>query len=143
MGRKSTYSEKVADQICERLAAGESLNAICKDEGFPAESTVRDWALDDVQGFAAKYTRAREAQADFYAQQIVDIADEQGEVLREDGSKFDPDVNRDRLRIDARKWFASKVAPKKYGDKTDVTISGNMSLSQMSDEELTQRARAA
>lgn len=87
---------------------------------MPAESTVRGWALDDVSGFAAKYTRAREIQADVLAEEIVSISNEQAVCYTEAGTAFDPDVQRDRLRIDARKWFASKVAPKKYGDKLEL-----------------------
>ena len=54
-----------------RLASGESLLSICTEEQFPAESTVRGWVLDDREGFAAKYARAREMQADRHAEQIV------------------------------------------------------------------------
>jgi hypothetical protein len=108
MGRPSEYTPEIADAICERLAAGESLLSICTGDEYPAESTVRGWALDDREGFAAKYARAREMQADRHAEQIVDIAD------------TEEDPQKARNRMDARKWFAAKVAPKKYGERTTL-----------------------
>lgn len=119
MARPSSYSEKRADEICERIARGESLNKLCELDGFPDQTTVYRW-IEAHPEFRQNYARAREKQADFYAQEIVDIANEQAEVVDKNGHKYDPDVNRDRLRIDARKWFASKVAPKKYGDKLEL-----------------------
>jgi len=111
----ATYSLAIADEICERLAAGESLNAICSNTiRLPSESAVRQWVINDTDGFAAKYTRAREKQADFYAESILQIADQ----------ATNETFQSDRLRIDARKWFASKVAPKKYGDRIAQEISG-------------------
>jgi hypothetical protein len=108
----SKYTDELADEICERLSLGESLNAICKDDHMPSEMTVRRWAVHDVQGFASKYAHAREAQADHYADEIVTIADTA------------EDANLARLRVDARKWFASKVAPKRYGDKVTQEHTG-------------------
>lgn len=70
------------------------------------------------QGFTEQYTRAREAQAEFYADQIVDIADG---VLPARG---DVDVQRDRLRVESRKWVAAKLLPKKYGDKITQEVTG-------------------
>ena len=119
-GRPTDYSAELATSICEKLAEGKSLRGICADESMPAESTVRKWAIEDREGFYAQYARARETQADVLAEEIVQISDEQAVCYSETGNAFDPDVNRDRLRIDARKWFASKVAPKKYGDKLEL-----------------------
>ena len=58
-GRPSAYSEKNAAEVCERLAAGESLRAICRDGHMPPESTIRGWAIEDYSGFSARYARAR------------------------------------------------------------------------------------
>lgn len=123
------YSQEIADKICARLAEGESLNAICKDEGLPAESTVRSWALDDIQGFAAKYTRARELAYHKLADEIIDIANtpvlgvktkinDKGETETTEGDM----IEHRRLQVDSRKWFLSKVLPKVYGDKLDMTV---------------------
>ncbi len=74
-GRPSTYSQEIADEVCRRLAGGESLRAICRDEGIPDESTVRLWALDDRDGFAAQYARAREVQFS-HSRRLLEIADD-------------------------------------------------------------------
>lgn len=107
MGRPSKYSPKLADEICERIADGESLKSICNDEHMPNKATVFRWLSDEA--FRDKYERARDAQADALADEIVDIADGDGE---------ESDPQRDRLRVDARKWVAAKLKPKKYGDKS-------------------------
>lgn len=108
-GRPSKYSEKAADEICARLAEGESLRAICRDDHLPSESTVRQWALEDREGFSARYTQARDIGLDCLADEVLEIADS--------GSD---DVARDRLRFDARRWHLSKLAPKRYGEKVEV-----------------------
>jgi hypothetical protein len=59
-GRPSIFSPELAALLCERLAGGETLRAICRDEGMPDERTVRRWALDDVEGFSGPYAKARE-----------------------------------------------------------------------------------
>jgi hypothetical protein len=106
------YTDKLADEICERLSLGESLRAICQDKHMPSETAVRLWAINDTNGFASRYAHAREAQADHFAEEIVTIADTA------------EDANLARLRVDARKWFASKVAPKRYGDKLQAEVTG-------------------
>lgn len=127
------YSQEKADAICARLAQGESLNAICKDEDMPAESTVRAWALDDVGGFSAKYARAREIGYEAHADRIIELADEcrlgvkrttkaSGETETVEGDM----VERSRLQIDARKWMLAKMLPKRYGEKLDLNHSGGV-----------------
>jgi hypothetical protein len=114
MGRPSVYDPEIAAEILERLEHGESLISICNsDDRYPGESTVRNWAKDDRDGFAAKYAHARQAQALHWAEEIIDIADT--------GDK--EDTQRARLRVDTRKWVVSKVLPKVYGDK--VTVGGD------------------
>lgn len=105
-GRPSTYTPEIAAEICRRLGGGESLLAICRDEAMPSDVTVRRWALEDVHGFSAQYARAREVQAHAVAEMAVADA----ETAR------DPQLG--RLAYDARKWFAGKLLPKVYGDKT-------------------------
>lgn len=104
MGRPSDFTEEIANAICERIAVGESLRAICSDEAAPDKATVFRW-LASNSDFRDQYTHAREMQAETYADEMVEIADEA------------KDANLARLQIDARKWKASKLAPKKYGDK--------------------------
>ena len=105
-GRPSSYSDEMADLICLRLAQGESLRRICQDSDMPGEATVYSWLFNRGE-FQEKYARAREAQAEPHLEDILSIAD-------------DPELKADdkRVRIDARKWAMSKLAAKKYGDKT-------------------------
>ncbi len=128
-GRPTKYTPELADRICERIAGGESLRAICRDETMPADSTVRGWDTDDREGFSAPYARAREAGCEAVADEILEIADDSTndfmERRRGDGSiemVFDSEhVQRSRLRIDTRKWLLSKMLPKKYGDRLELS----------------------
>lgn len=141
-GRPSTYTPEVAALICERLATGESLRAICRDDGMPPESTVRGWVLDDVQGFSAQYARARDIGLDALAEETLAIADTPVEgVRREESDDGYKEVREDmlghrKLQVDTRKWLLSKLAPKKYGDKTSMELTGaNGGPVQISDTE--------
>lgn len=113
--RPSKFSDDIANTILTRLAEGEGLNDICKDEGMPAESTVRDWVKDDHEGFGAKYARARDLGVDCRADNLRNLAN-MALGLPNEG------VAAVRLMVDTEKWYLSKIAPKRYGDKLDVTI---------------------
>lgn len=121
-GRPSDYSPAVSDQICERLADGESLRRICQDSDMPNKATVFRW-LNAHEEFRDQYARAREEQAETLADEIVLIAD------------TEEDANRARVKIDARKWVAGKLKPKAYGDKqqieANVTFSHEEALDQL------------
>jgi hypothetical protein len=112
-GRPSAYTAEVAKEICRRLAEGESLTAICKDAHMPARSTVSLWVVDNREGFSDEYARARDQGLDRMADEVMEIADGASE-----------DVQRDRLRFDARRWYLSKLAPKRYGDKVTQVHEG-------------------
>ena len=115
-GKQVTFDPAIAEVICRRMAAGESLRSICRGPGMPPPSTVRWWHVSDYQGFAAQYARAREAQADCWASEIVDLADE---TLADANH-----VAKARLQIDARKWVACKLLPRKYGDRVSAELTG-------------------
>ena len=122
MGRPSEFTTETADRICARLAEGESLRAIVADDDMPGQSTVFRW-LAENEGFREQYARAREAQADKLFEEILTIADDGSNdtYQTENGEATNHDViARSRLRVDARKWMASKMAPKKYGDKLAI-----------------------
>jgi hypothetical protein len=112
MSRFIEFDQVIADTICEEIADGRSLRSICKDEGMPAKSTVFKW-LAAVPAFADQYARAREAQADSLADDILDISD---------NKSLEP--NDRRIRIEARKWLAGKQRPKVYGDATTLKHTG-------------------
>lgn len=119
LGRPTDYTKDMADKICEKISGGLSLRAICAEPGMPARGTVYRWLIENAD-FQDQYARAREEQADSFADEIIDIADS---VAPETG-----EVAKAKLQIDARKWKASKMAPKKYGDKVEQQITGNLAI---------------
>lgn len=123
MARPSSFTQETADIICGRIAEAESLRKICRDEDMPDTSTVMRW-LANNEAFRVQYACAREIQADTMADEILDISDDgrNDTYMGEDGiERTNQDViARSRLRVDARKWLASKMAPKKYGDKMAI-----------------------
>lgn len=143
IGRPSTFSDEIADRICDALADGRSLRAICRKPDMPGQSTVFRWLADErYAAFREQYTRAREAQADALFDEMLDIADDGSndwmERRREDGTVDEvfnhEHIQRSRLRVDARKWMAGKLRPKVYGDKLDLTSSdGTMSPPSLAD----------
>jgi hypothetical protein len=129
MGRPSEYTPEVGITLCVQLVEGKSLRSICRQEGMPGLSTVFQWLAAHPE-FAEQYARAREAQADTLADEITDIADTPlvGQVKKTtaDGVEITEEdmLGHRRLQIDARKWIASKLKPKKYGEKIDHEHTG-------------------
>lgn len=127
MGRPSEYTQEKADLICAMIAEGKSVRTICLDEGMPSLPTFYKW-LRENEIFLNQYARAKDDQADALAEEILDIADdgtndwmEQRDANGDIGFKINGEhVQRSRLRIDSRKWLASKLKPKKYGDSTQI-----------------------
>lgn len=131
-GRPTTYSLELADAICERLANGESLRSVCRKEEFPAMSTVFKW-LREIPEFSQQYVKAKEESADALVEDMLDIADDGTNDWMEQkngddeiiGWKLNGEhVQRSKLRVDVRKWAASKLKAKKYGDKITQEVSG-------------------
>ena len=114
MGRPSSYTQETADHICAQLASGMPLTKICAADGMPDVATVYRWLVANAT-FRETYARAREDQADTLADQIIEIADD-GKHDDIDGELCADNIQRSRLRVDARKFIAAKLKPKKYGD---------------------------
>jgi hypothetical protein len=127
-GRPTMYNEELASALCARIAEGESLRNVCKDDGMPAISAVLRWLTeDDKQFFKDQYDQAKLAQAEHLFHEILEITDQEGKDFYDaDGKKIPNSVKiqRDRLRIDTRKWYLSKVLPKVYGEKLDLSSGG-------------------
>ena len=137
-GRPSDYTKELADSLCERFALGHSMRTICADEDMPGMSTVFRW-LREQDEFRQQYETAKNESADLMVEDINEIADNstndymitlaqeveakpQAEWTDQDilivaSAKNPENIQRSRLRVDARKWTASKLKPKKYGDK--------------------------
>ena len=132
MGRPSEFTQDRADQICARLADGESLRTVCLSEEMPDKATVFRW-LRSMQSFCDQYTRAKAEAADAFAEDMLDIADDGTNDWRErdtGGVEVNGDhIQRSRLRIETRKWLASKLKPKKYGEKLEHTGTVELALS--------------
>ena len=119
VGRPSKFSQELAETICQRIAEGEPLTKICKDEGMPHYITVLRWR-NVHEDFHDNYTRAREDAADTLVDEILEIADEA------ESAKSSEAVQAAKLRVDTRKWAASKMKPKTYGDRTTLEHSGTV-----------------
>lgn len=126
------YTPELADAICERLAGGETLRAVCRDEGMPDARTVRRWALEDKEGFGAMYERARLIGYLGMADEILELADDRTADTIIDGEGVRrPDhaaVQRSRLQIDSRKWLLAKALPKIYGDRVMSDVAHHVTL---------------
>lgn len=111
LGRPSSYTDAIANEICQLLSEGNSLVRICKLPHMPNTRTVFEWlARPEHEAFALNYTRARAEMTHHLAEQTLEIAD-----LAKDPVKA-------RLQVDARKWFTSKMLPKVYGDASQVRL---------------------
>lgn len=107
-GRSSEYTDEIGNRICELISITPvGLGELCRRiKDLPAPSTIRLWRLYNPE-FSAQYARAKLIQADILAEDCLDIA-----------SCSTPETYTvDRLQIDTRKWLASKLLPKQYGDK--------------------------
>lgn len=104
----TNYSPELVNRIIHRVRQGRSVGKICLELAI-GESTFYNWLKDpEKNDFQEQYATAKEDSADFHADEMIDIAD------------TEPDVARARVRIDTRKWIASKLKAKKYGDSTQV-----------------------
>jgi hypothetical protein len=118
-GRPSSYTFEVSEQICEQMAGGKGLRAICSQEGMPDRHTVLKW-LNERPEFVTRYAQARECLMDWYAEEILRIAfDDSGDLII-DGDRVMSGhhvVQRARLKVDTVKWIMAKLHPGRYGDK--------------------------
>ncbi len=121
--RPTKLTKELGETICSRIAEGDSVRKIVKDKDMPSSSSIFRWLLDEnYKWFWEQYEKARNIQAELMFEELIEIADNE-----------EKDVMRDRLRLDTRKWYLSKVLPKKFGDKMDVTSDGkalSISISQ-------------
>lgn len=125
-GRPSSYCQEVADEICHRVAEGEPLREVCRDERMPAWRTVYDWmaANDD---FSARIAKARHLGGHAIAYDALHLADQMPPT--DDNGRTDSGyVSWQKLRIDTRLKLLAKWFPKDYGDKLDLNHSGSLTV---------------
>ncbi|MEN9885611.1 MAG: hypothetical protein RL758_189 [Pseudomonadota bacterium] len=144
MGRKSTFTQEIADKIIARLSTGEPLAQICRDDGFPHDDTVRNW-MDADPVFAHAIARAREKGFDAIALDCLRIADDSSSdtIETENGPRVNAEfVARSRLRVDTRLKLLAKWDPKRYGDRTILAGDPEAPLSGLTDAEIEAKAAA-
>jgi hypothetical protein len=128
-GRQWTFSEEIAGEILDRLAAGERLEDICREVHLPPASTVRSWAYerepskDGALTFADRYARARALGLERLADEVIAISD--APCTGSNGEADNALVQKQRLQVDSRKWLLSRLLPKQYGDKVTQELVGN------------------
>lgn len=113
MPAKSTYTDEIAAEICSRVISGRSLDSIGEDQDMPSVSCIYSW-LRKYPLFEAEYARARDIRSDRLGNEIIRIAD------------TEPDPQKARNMIDARKWVAARMTPRKWGDRVEVEHSGTV-----------------
>ncbi len=124
----------ILEAVFEALGEGNTLSSHCRerrqeDPTHPAASTIRLWVVrDEPEGCAERYARAREAQAEAWADQCVEISDDdKGDTYEDEKGALRVDyenIQRSRLKVDTRKWIMARLHPKAYGDHLDVTSKG-------------------
>jgi len=148
-GRPTKYTKKLADKICAQLANGDSMRTVCKPTTMPCKATLFRW-LRTKSEFLDQYEKAKAESADALVDEILDIADDGSNDWMETHDKEGENIGwktngeamqRSRLRVDTRKWIASKLKPKKYGDRvfnetTHKGIIGMRDVSDMSKEDI-------
>ena len=123
--------EIIAELLAEIASTPKSLESICSaDERYPSSRTFYRW-IDTDEALCQRYARAKQAQMQVLADQIVDLADTericQKVTMKADGSRevvILDQVERTKLQIDSRKWLLSKLDPKKYGDRVSQELTG-------------------
>lgn len=107
-GRPTTYHPQVAGLICRRLVGGMTLDEACALPGLPVSQTVFDW-IERYPQFADAYRRARMLQAHRRFDQVWEIAQ----------AATPETAYAARVKIEAARWQAAKLAPKRYGPKAE------------------------
>jgi hypothetical protein len=112
-GRPTLKTPELCKELCERMAEGETLTNICRDADMPAWTTVHDWKQAD-ESFRQALTRAREQQAEVWAEEIMSISD--------DDLPTHEAIGRARLRMQSRQWLAGKYNPQFADKPTQVGV---------------------
>jgi len=125
-----TFNDALFDAILSRIASGESMNKICSEPEMPTRKSFYEWVAND-DALRDRYAYAMSVRADFLFDELIDIADTPREGVKtkiDDTGKTEETrgdmIEHRRLQVDARKWYLSKLAPKKYGDKVNLEHTG-------------------
>lgn len=119
---KSVYTPQLAEAVLEALARTGSLRAVCRELSIGRETIVR-WVLDDINGFASAYAHAKDVGIDNLVDETLEISDAPppltGQGVTDSGA-----VAHAKVRIETRRWLAERMAPRRYGLKQDLSLTG-------------------
>lgn len=115
------------DELCGYIATGGHLAGFCRERGL-LYTSMSDWIYGNPER-AVMYARAREERAEVLADEIISISDESTVEAKYEGEEVKlvldaTAVARNRLRVDSRKWAASKLKPRVYGDRVTTELTG-------------------
>lgn len=116
--------EEILEDIMIWIADGKSLATICKEKGYPNRKTFFEWVAKD-NSIAAQYQTALAMRAELFAEQLISISDNDSFDFNDEGKLNPENIARSKLKVDTRKWIVSRLLPKKYGDKLDLTHGSN------------------
>ena len=121
-GRPSDFTPELCAEVCRRIAMGQSMAEVGRADEMPSASTLWRWMMVHEE-FRSNYAKAVDERTECIVDELLDIADNatndwmmrqvDGELVKVVDKEH---ISRTRLRIDTRKWIASKLKPKKYGD---------------------------
>lgn len=124
VGRPDIFTKELADEVCKRIADGKSLRSVCKENDMPGMTTVFKW-LRENEGFTKQYARACVERTEAQQEEMLEIGDNAiSHSETADPKAANAVVSAYKLKADNLKWSMSKMQPKKYGDKVDVTSDG-------------------
>lgn len=148
MAKATTFTQDIADHICRRIIGGETLRAICNEDGMPTTATVQNWRHDN-SAFNEQYTRARQWQAETLFDEMLEIADstEAGEKIEESDEGYKTTtadmLGHRELKIKTRQWILPRIDPKKYSEKAQLDhTSSDGTMTPMSEEAVAARLSA-
>ncbi len=136
-GRPSIFTQELFDKMILRVTDGESVRSVCRDDEMPCLSTFINWISQNSE-LMAQYDKATDIRAETIFEEALEIADTvlmgekvktsgEGDTLKTETQTGDM-VERAKLKVDTRKWFLSKLKPKRFGDKLDLNHSGNLEI---------------
>lgn len=124
IGRPTIFTKELGDLICSKIAEGESLRSICREEEMPNKATVFNWLRTNKE-FLDQYELSMEERTIAMGEETIEISDDSLILAQaSDPKSAGAIVQAQKLRVDTRKWLMSKMKPKKYGDKLDVMSDG-------------------
>lgn len=125
VGRPTKYTPELAGKICKQIALGNSLRAVCRAEGMPDMSTIYDW-FPLYENFTKQYEKACKDRAESHHEDLNEINEEAIQYAKTNDFNVQAVMTAYKMKSDNMKWSMSKMVPKKYGDKMDVTSDGKV-----------------